>query len=51
MIDVNLTGVFNTARAALPSMVARGEGGSLVLTSSTTENDRASASHRFRGTA
>ena len=35
MIDVNLTGVFNTVRAALPSMVARGEGGSLVLTSST----------------
>ncbi len=35
MIDINLTGVFNTVRAALPSMVARGEGGSLVLTSST----------------
>lgn len=35
MIDTNLTGVFNTVRAALPSMVERGEGGSLVLTSST----------------
>ena len=35
MIDVNLTGVFNTARAVLPSMVERGQGGSLVLTSST----------------
>ena len=35
MIDINLTGVFNTTRAALPSMVARGEGGSVVLTSST----------------
>jgi (+)-trans-carveol dehydrogenase len=35
MIDVNLTGVFNTVRAALPSMVDRGEGGSVVLTSST----------------
>ena len=35
MIDVNLTGVFNAARAALPSMVERGEGGSVVLTSST----------------
>jgi (+)-trans-carveol dehydrogenase len=34
MIDVNLTGVFNTVRAALPSMVERGEGGSIVLTSS-----------------
>lgn len=35
MIDVNLTGVFNTVRAALPSMVERGEGGAVVLTSST----------------
>jgi SDR family mycofactocin-dependent oxidoreductase len=35
MIDVNLTGVFNTVRAAVPSMVERGEGGSVVLTSST----------------
>jgi SDR family mycofactocin-dependent oxidoreductase len=35
MIDINLTGVFNTARATLPSMVERGEGGSVVLTSST----------------
>ena len=35
MVDINLTGVFNTVRAALTSMVERGEGGSLVLTSST----------------
>jgi SDR family mycofactocin-dependent oxidoreductase len=35
MIDVNLTGVFNATRAALPSMVERDEGGSVVLTSST----------------
>ncbi|MBV9607696.1 MAG: mycofactocin-coupled SDR family oxidoreductase [Solirubrobacterales bacterium] len=35
MIDINLTGVFNATRAALPSMVQRGEGGSVVLTSST----------------
>ena len=35
MIDVNLTGQFNTIRAVLPSMVARGAGGSIVLTSST----------------
>jgi (+)-trans-carveol dehydrogenase len=35
MIDVNLTGVFNTTRAALPSMVTRAAGGSVVLTSST----------------
>jgi SDR family mycofactocin-dependent oxidoreductase len=35
MIDINLTGVFNATRVALPSMVERGEGGSVVLTSST----------------
>jgi SDR family mycofactocin-dependent oxidoreductase len=35
MIDINLTGVFNTVRATLPSMVERAEGGSVVLTSST----------------
>jgi (+)-trans-carveol dehydrogenase len=35
MIDVNLTGVFHATRAALPSMVERGEGGVVVLTSST----------------
>jgi SDR family mycofactocin-dependent oxidoreductase len=35
MIDINLTGVFNATRATLPSMVERGEGGSVVLTSST----------------
>jgi (+)-trans-carveol dehydrogenase len=35
MIGINLTGVFNTTRAALPSMVERGEGGSVILTSST----------------
>jgi SDR family mycofactocin-dependent oxidoreductase len=35
MIDINLTGVFNTVRATLPSMVERGDGGSVVLTSST----------------
>jgi SDR family mycofactocin-dependent oxidoreductase len=35
MIEVNLTGVFNATRAALPSMVERDDGGSVVLTSST----------------
>ncbi|NHU44706.1 mycofactocin-coupled SDR family oxidoreductase [Rhodococcus sp. A14] len=34
-IDTNLTGVWNATRAALPSMVERGEGGAVVLTSST----------------
>jgi len=35
VISVNLTGVWNTCRAALPSMVAAGEGGAIVLVSST----------------
>jgi (+)-trans-carveol dehydrogenase len=35
MIDVNLTGVWNTVRAAVPSMLDGGRGGSLVLISSS----------------
>ena len=35
VIDVNLTGVFNTVEAAIPSMIERGQGGAIVLTSST----------------
>ncbi len=35
MIDVNLTGVWNTVRSAIPTMIEQGEGGSLILTSST----------------
>ena len=34
-LDVNLTGVYNTVRAAAPAMVERGAGGSIVLTGST----------------
>jgi len=34
-IDVNLTGVFNTVEIATPSMIERGAGGAIVLTSST----------------
>ena len=34
-IDVNLTGVWRTIKACLPSMLERGQGGSIVLTSST----------------
>jgi (+)-trans-carveol dehydrogenase len=33
-IDINLTGLWHTARAAVPHLVAGGEGGSIVLTSS-----------------
>jgi SDR family mycofactocin-dependent oxidoreductase len=33
-IDVNLTGVFFTAKAAIPHIIAGGRGGSIVLTSS-----------------
>ena len=34
MLDVNLTGVWHTAKAAVPHLVAGGRGGSIVLTSS-----------------
>jgi SDR family mycofactocin-dependent oxidoreductase len=34
VIDVNLTGVFHTVKAAAPAMIAAGNGGSIVLTSS-----------------
>jgi SDR family mycofactocin-dependent oxidoreductase len=34
MIDINLTGAWKTARAVIPSMIERGEGGAIVLTSS-----------------
>jgi NAD(P)-dependent dehydrogenase (short-subunit alcohol dehydrogenase family) len=34
MIDVNLTGVWYTASVSIPHLLARGSGGSLVLTSS-----------------
>jgi SDR family mycofactocin-dependent oxidoreductase len=35
VIAVNLTGVWNTGRAAIPSMIEHGRGGSIILTSST----------------
>jgi SDR family mycofactocin-dependent oxidoreductase len=35
VIDINLTGVFNTVETIIPSMIERGEGGAIVLTSST----------------
>jgi SDR family mycofactocin-dependent oxidoreductase len=34
VIDVNLTGVYNTLKAAIPTMVKQGMGGSIVLISS-----------------
>jgi SDR family mycofactocin-dependent oxidoreductase len=35
VVAVNLTGVWNTGRVAIPAMIERGQGGSIVLTSST----------------
>jgi SDR family mycofactocin-dependent oxidoreductase len=35
VIDVNLTGVFNTAKVAVPAMIRQGQGGSIIMTSST----------------
>jgi SDR family mycofactocin-dependent oxidoreductase len=34
MIDINLTGAWKTTRAAVPHMIAAGNGGSVILTSS-----------------
>jgi SDR family mycofactocin-dependent oxidoreductase len=34
MIDVNLTGVWKTAKAVIPHMLAHGQGGSVIITSS-----------------
>ena len=34
MIDINLTGVWHTAKAAVPHLIAGGNGGSIILTSS-----------------
>ncbi|MGY1743481.1 MULTISPECIES: mycofactocin-coupled SDR family oxidoreductase [unclassified Blastococcus] len=34
MIDVNLTGVFHTAKVAIPTMIEAGRGGSIMFTSS-----------------
>jgi SDR family mycofactocin-dependent oxidoreductase len=34
MIDVNLTGVWKTIKAALPPMIERGNGGAVIITSS-----------------
>ncbi|CUU55079.1 SDR family mycofactocin-dependent oxidoreductase [Parafrankia irregularis] len=35
VVAVNLTGVWNTGRVAIPSMIENGQGGAIVLTSST----------------
>jgi SDR family mycofactocin-dependent oxidoreductase len=35
VLDTNLTGVWNTARAAVPHLVERGRGGAIILTSSS----------------
>jgi SDR family mycofactocin-dependent oxidoreductase len=35
VLAVNLTGVWNTVRAAVPTLVEQGEGGAIVITSST----------------
>jgi SDR family mycofactocin-dependent oxidoreductase len=35
VVDVNLTGVYHTVETAIPSIIERGQGGAIVLTSST----------------
>lgn len=34
MLDINLTGVWHTAKAAIPTMIAQGDGGSIIITAS-----------------
>ena len=34
IIDINLTGVWNTAKATVPAMIEAGNGGSIIVTSS-----------------
>lgn len=48
VIDVNLTGVFNTVETAIPSMIERGQGGAIVLTSSTAGINGIGGSSRGR---
>ena len=45
MININLTGVFNTIKAVVPAMIERGKGGSIVITSS------GAISRAYRGTS
>ncbi len=35
MIDINLTGVWHTCKAAIPHLIDQGTGGSIIITSST----------------
>ena len=35
VLDVNLTGVWNTVRVTIPPMIEHGDGGSIIITSST----------------
>lgn len=41
VIDVNLTGVWRTMKAVVPSMVERNEGGSIIITSSSAAHQAA----------
>jgi (+)-trans-carveol dehydrogenase len=38
LLDINLTGIWRTVRAAVPAMIAAGRGGSLILTASFAAN-------------
>jgi NAD(P)-dependent dehydrogenase (short-subunit alcohol dehydrogenase family) len=46
ILDVNLTGVFNTVEIAIPGMMERGQGGAIVLTSSVADQGGVGGSTR-----
>jgi (+)-trans-carveol dehydrogenase len=50
MIDINLTGVFNTIKGVVPAMIGGGNGGSIVITSSGAINRAYRGTTHYTGT-
>jgi (+)-trans-carveol dehydrogenase/(-)-trans-carveol dehydrogenase len=45
MIDIDLTGVWHTAKAAIPHLIDGGRGGAIVLTIAAGPEDYADIAH------